>query len=935
MPERFSGRMMEALRLLLGAFLAVGVLACASTPADTEGAGRTLQDVRVERDGDATVVHLVGIEEPVFTAYRQQDPERVTIDIASVQPAELREPVAVYDGLVEEISVSPFSQGTGDGSTRVELTLAVPADYVVEPSSDGLAIRVAPVAGMAAVPRLEAEELATQASAAGDATLAGAAADSATKLVAVDVKKLAGGVVLQLRADGAIESAGSFTLDTPDRLVIDLPGLVSDVGRDQITVGAPQAERLRIGQHEGMVRVVVDGGATANGFEGRRVVPVADGLVVALGSGAAFDLALDEMLEASPWTGQPAQAVAAAKAAAQDVPAAPAPSDSGAELATVQGVEFDAQAERDRITVVADRPLEYVVHQPDADTVVVSVPGARLQPQLDPRIAPEPGGPVSLVTAFEQPDMAVPEVRIVVERAAGLEPEVTRQGSLVVIEFPRKGGVAATPPVVASVRAGADAQVAAMPGAASAPASIAPAEASVAKPSAPAVGRAGAAAPASLEPPAAISLLQEGGLVDGKQYTGRRISLDFKDIEMADVLRLIADVSDLNVIAGDEVKGKVTIRLVDVPWDQALDVILLTKGLGFMRIGNVLRIAPGDLLRKEEEARLQERRALEQLEDLVVKLQPVNYVNAQEVQKIVKPMLTPRGTVQFEKRTNTLIIKDIPSVVDEATALVKAVDTQTPQVMIEAKIVEAKLSFSREFGVVWGFGQNPLTGQHTGDVFSLDNTTGGPRLVSDSNGGSNNAQFINPLTSGPTALFGLAGSVLNDKLNVDLVLQAAEVNGDGKVISSPRLVTLDNKKATIEQGVSIPFQTFENGDAQLEFVDAVLKLDVTPHVTADRSITMKIIVSRNAPDETIFSLTGTPGIAKNQVNTETLVKDGQTLVIGGIYVVDKSERQSSVPYLGDIPLLGALFRSSEISDSRKELLIFVTPRVVQQPQSAS
>jgi type IV pilus assembly protein PilQ len=255
---------------------------------------------------------------------------------------------------------------------------------------------------------------------------------------------------------------------------------------------------------------------------------------------------------------------------------------------------------------------------------------------------------------------------------------------------------------------------------------------------------------------------------------------------------------------------------------------------------------------------------------------------------------------------------------------VKAVDTQTPQVMIESKIVEANLDFSREFGVVWGFGLNPLTGQHTGNIFSFDNTPG-----------ANNAQFINPLTAGPTALFNVAGSVLDEKLNLDLQLQAAEVNGDGKVISSPRLVTLDNNKATIEQGVSIPFQTFENGDAQLEFVDAVLKLDVTPHITADRSIIMKIVVSRNAPDDSVFTLTGSPAIAKNQVNTETLVKDGQTLVIGGIYVVDKGKRRSSVPYLGRIPLLGAAFRSNEISDNRKELLIFVTPRVVQQPQVAS
>src|SRR5262249_53980158 len=367
----------------------------------------------------------------------------------------------------------------------------------------------------------------------------------------------------------------------------------------------------------------------------------------------------------------------------------------------------------------------------------------------------------------------------------------------------------------------------------------------------------------------------------------------------------------------------VTIRLVDEPWDQALDVILLTKGLGFARVGNVLRIAAKDTLAQEEELRLQERRAKEKLEDLVVKLQPVNYASVQDVSGMVKELLTERGTVNVDKRTNTLIIKDIPSVIDEATALIKAVDAMTPQVMIEAKIVEASLQYSRELGTKWSFGTNPIT----------ESTLGGRDYVftqgpSDQTAGSV-ASFGNPITSSPTGVLGLAATVLDQKFNYDVELQAAEVNGEGKVISSPRVVTLDNGPAIIEQGVSIPFQTFENGDAQLEFVDAVLKLDVTPHITADGSIIMKIKVSRNAPDDSVATLDGTPGIAKNQVQTESLVKDGQTLVLGGIYVVDRSDKGSAVPFLNRLPFLGALFRSNEVGDERKELLVFVSPRVVE------
>ncbi len=193
----------------------------------------------------------------------------------------------------------------------------------------------------------------------------------------------------------------------------------------------------------------------------------------------------------------------------------------------------------------------------------------------------------------------------------------------------------------------------------------------------------------------------------------------------------------------------------------------------------------------------------------------------------------------------------------------------------------------------------------------------------------------NPITLTPTGLVNLGAFLLDDRFNIDVRLAAAELNGEGKVISSPRVVTLDNREAMIEQGVSIPFQTFENGDAQLEFIDAVLSLKVTPHITADRSIIMDIEVTRNAPDNSVETPTGSPAIAKNQAKTETLVKDGQTLVLGGIYVIETAENESRVPYLWKLPILGQAFKNRGVRDRRKELLIFVQPSVVVSPQSAT
>jgi len=580
---------------------------------------------------------------------------------------------------------------------------------------------------------------------------------------------------------------------------------------------------------------------------------------------------------------------------------------------TMFGVQLENDETRERVVIVTEGPAEFVTTHPSPDTTVISLRGATIDPDAAVRIAPTAPASVSLVTAFQQPEAAEPEVRVVIRAQDGAKPVVSQEGALLFVDFETSTQQASEIPMLSDV---ASAEV--------------PAD----------------SVPASMDPNVdSVEILTEGGLVDGKTYSGRRISLDFKDVEIDDVLRLIAEVSDLNIIAGDEVNGKVTIRLVDVPWDQALDVVLLTRGLGFVRVGNVLRIASSDLLKTEEESRLQERRAREKLEDLVVKLQPVNYADVSEIEKMVKRLLTARGSVDVDERTNTVILKDIASVIDEATALIKAIDTQTPQVMIEAKIVEANLDFTKELGATWAFGVQALEdGFDDNSAVKTNERLGlGNDIVFQDGSGSNflglsdlnKVVVSNPITSIPNGLLDLGAFILDERLNIEARIEAAESYGEGKVISSPRIVTLDNRKATIEQGVSIPFQTFENGDAKLEFIDAVLRLDVTPHITADKSIIMQIAIQRNAPDTSVETPTGSPAIAKNEAETETLVKDGQTLVIGGIYVVDKSETESRVPYFHKIPLLGAAFKNHEVRDIRKELLVFVTPRIVVNPELGS
>ena len=818
-----------------GTFLGLWALTATSPTAFA----KSLSRLAMERNGETRVIALDGMAKAAFEASRAERPRRIVVDLAGVSIGAAEAQKTVFDGLVEEVSLAEFQSAPGKTATRLEVILAADADFEITPDGERLLLSVRPAgahkSNAVTSDAADAQDglAAVSAGPVSEATPA-APAQVATKLLAVEPQGSADGTVVRLRTNGSVAGVESSVMTgSPARLVIDLSGVSSSAAAAVTKVDSPLVERVRIGSNGNRVRVVLDA-SDAKSFEQRRVMPVADGIVVAIGSGAVVDQAI-----AAAQSGTPAPVASAPVA-----PTAP----------------------------VAAEP--------------VASPKVAAEPTPTPKVAAAP------VVTKPQPPAAPAKV------SEPVKPE------------PVAAERATEPPVAATKAVAASKQAAKPP------------------------VKAATQPPAASDPSAdTIAVLEEGGLLDGKEYAGRRISLDFKDVDVRDVLRLIADVSDLNIIAGDEVAGNVTIRLVDVPWDQALDVILLTKGLGFVRVGNVLRIAPGDTLKSEDEARLQERRAKEKLEDLVVKLQPVNYAKVKEVQKLVKRLLTPRGTVDIDTRTNTVIIKDISSVIDEATALTKAIDTQTPQVMIEARIVEANLDFSQEIGLEWGAGSQP-------DEDEEDFTIGGIKPITKQSGafpfnGANNVVVSNPITLTPTGLVNLGAFLLDDRFNVDVRLAAAELNGEGKVISSPRVVTLDNREAMIEQGVSIPFQTFENGDAQLEFIDAVLSLKVTPHITADRSIIMAIEVTRNAPDNSVETPTGSPAIAKNQAKTETLVKDGQTLVLGGIYVIDTAENESRVPYLWKLPILGEAFKNRGVRDRRKELLIFVQPSVVVSPQAAS
>jgi type IV pilus assembly protein PilQ len=427
-------------------------------------------------------------------------------------------------------------------------------------------------------------------------------------------------------------------------------------------------------------------------------------------------------------------------------------------------------------------------------------------------------------------------------------------------------------------------------------------------------------------PPVATPSAATGAKTLGANgYSGQKISLDFQDAEVSNVLRLIADVSGLNMVVGEEVKGKVTLKLFNVPWDQSLDIILKSKGLGQVREGNIIRIDTNPNIAKQQDEAAKAKEAQVKAEDLKTLIIPINYAKATDLSTTLKKNLSSRGELTVNEATNSLIAKDVPQNIADIQQLIKLLDLPTPQVLIETRIVQANTNFARDLGVQWGLSAKDTFG---GNQLALN---AGPSSA-DGFAGQIPNFAINLPASGGAGSIGNVGFTLGhltgtNPFNLDVRLSAGEASGETKLISSPRIVTLDNREAVIQQGDSVPFETVSDKGTQTQFIDATLNLTVTPHITPNGSVIMKIKATKNAIG-TFRSRLGAPSISKREAATEVMVQDGETTVIGGIFETTKSETETGVPWLAKIPGLGWLFKRQSVSDQNSELLIFITPSIV-------
>jgi type IV pilus assembly protein PilQ len=594
--------------------------------------------------------------------------------------------------------------------------------------------------------------------------------------------------------------------------------------------------------------------------------------------------------------------------------------------------------QKDRVSrlLIGAQDVEPAVSQPSRNTIAIDLPGARIAEslgrELDTRFF------YSAVDSVKASPTAA-GARITVVLREGAEYEVSRESGLTVISIQIPADILAKRE--AALKGAAVSR--AVPAAPSTPETNGGQGLSNSKGSEVLITGSGR----SVDPqavfgtgggsssPGSLSFATDVKSASSTRSTGKRMSIDLQEADIHVVFRFIADFADINIITSDDVAGKVTVRLKDVPWDEALGAVLQAKGLGAQRLGNIIRVAPLETIKAEQQATLESEKASADLAELQLYVAPLNYAQADELTEQVTAVLSPRGSVQVDSRGNQLIVRDRAENVAQIRELLRTLDKPNRQVSIEARFVEATSNFTRSLGIQWGgmVDASAATGYPTGAFFPNNIGVSGGTLA---NGDSDSTFFTAgadsllvdlAATGTPAGALALSLGSIPGLIDLDARLSAVEAEGWGKIISSPRVTALDNEEATVIQGARVPFETTSQNGTQVQFVEANLELAVTPHITSEGTIFLDIMVSNDRPDFA-NAVDGNPQITTKSITTRVLVPDGDTTVLGGVYATSESWSQTRVPGLGSIPIIGLLFKNSEKNRDQNEMLVFITPRIV-------
>ncbi len=889
----------------LGIFiiLATALLAgCASqNAANIKSAedARRITDIVTGENADATVVTVKGDGKLVYTAIKQAFPRGVLFHFPATVLDNIK-PV-YYPPQSDAISSIRATQTEEDPKTaRIFIALKKDLPYDISADDSGLHI---------AFPKNASQAVAVEKTVTPPPAPKKLPAVPATRIIAVTPSVLQNSVVVKIKANGTIKKYKAFTIkEPPARIVYDLFGLKSPFkGEQRIAVKSDQVSRIRHFGHPDKVRIVLE---TRKKYLSKySATPVEDGLLIHVGAAAAAAKkpASVSTTQAPPTvkSGPKKTTVVQKKAAAQKPKTAAA---KHAKPAWLNRIDFAAEeAGKSAVIIGTTRPVEYEI---------IKVGPKRLQLKLADTNLPEYRKRALITTRFQSAvdritPAAVPAAKqtvIDIELRQAVPYFVKQTDNVIRLDFspsnipPRPYEDAKLPAwkqVLAESSTAADKKTAAESDKA-------------------------AAAGKTTQPPQKEKSLEKrlASTSPGQKYTGEKIAIDFYDTDIKNVFRILMEVSGKNFAIDKNVTGKVTLTLEKpVPWDQVLDLVLRMNHLGVTMEGDIVRIATLSTLAQEEKLRQARMKAEQQaiaqqkaLEPLMTAYVPVNYSNAQtEVLPHVKQILTPnRGKVSVDTRNNQLIITDTSEKIEQIKKVVLEIDKVTPQVIIEARIVEANSSFTRDLGFDWG----TITIGPFSSVFG-DGTDLTFNLL------ASNLPAADPSAVAGFTFQKLLGTPFSI---VDAKLEASETEGKTNIISSPRVVTLDNKKARIKQGLEVPYlERDSSGNATVRFKNVDLLLEVTPNVTPDNRISMKIFITKN---DVLEQTSAGPALSTNEAETELLVDDGDTIVIGGIVKSTITNKEKGIPGLRKVGVMGWLFKSDSDEDKKNELLIFITPRIV-------
>lgn len=894
--------MMSAFAVVALTGLLMSLPETAESAALESGAAKisAIESITANGEGNSAELFIKLSRPATYTSYKTTAPLRLVIDLSQTSADAVSAPLVINRGNFKTVTVNKYETEAGV-LTRIDVELVKDAEAVLtaSPANPGeLKVSFPMLADQEAVPPVSPE-----AAPAGVEVPPAAAPEQSAPLASTDLDApsarltaiVARDNTILLALDGTIKEYKAFRLNQPERYVIDLMDVQSALATRLLALNSAGVASARVGLYPDKVRVVFD--AVNSSFPEAGAEKTADGVLITLNQKPSADTMKLTATHsgAAEITAKPAAvsplvpvAAPAAPAAVVEKPAK-APSSSAQLPTSIEMIDFQVVEDISRVSVTVKGAVNYDQPIKTPGFITLTIKNALLPKKLQRSLETHAFvSPVMRVTPLMVKTKKGNDTKIRIAMRNPASYELRQEGDVLLLDIKHPVGLTAERLAIETTDA--------MPKAAR-----------------PKAARSRDDELSSEFAYAGETPAKQSG--SGKIYRGRKVTLEFADAEVRKIFQLLSEVSNKNFVLGDDVTGAISLKLVNVPWDQALDIILDTKGLDKREDGNIILIKGKGKFKSQAEEEQEIRKALIKSIELRTETFNINYADIGTIASQFNGLKSDRGIISQDVRTNKVIVKDIPQNLDDMRRLLAQLDVPEKQVMIEARIVEASSTFTRNLGVNWGVHFRDGSASFLG-INSLDTGFGGLTSAPPTSGTGTNA--------GGT--MGISFGTLSSNIQLDMRLNAAASAGMVKIVSTPKVATLNNKTAKITQGQQIPYTSSTSDKVETKFIEAALSLEVTPHINANGTISMKIDAKNDSPGQATGS--GAPPINKKQATTEMLLRDGETTVIGGIFVDSDNSSDDGVPYLMDIPLLGKLFKTNNKTKTKTELLIFITPRIL-------